>query len=184
MNKFIMFWDCLGINSGQIQVVLNLIVIVLATIAALYAKKQIAIAQQLREDEIRLSRHRLTVSILDLAYSCKKDIFKLRKDFDDFEIEFSKLLQSRGFKLDDPMPEFDYTFREWLKFPTETLSRIEKTNRDLVAKLHTNNGNSDLSLHELETILIKLMDIASSLEHSKQGIIEKIEEIRTSYNTI
>ena len=68
MNKFIMFWDCLGINSGQIQVVLNLIVIVLATIAALYAKKQIAIAQQLREDEIRLSRHRLTVSILDLAY--------------------------------------------------------------------------------------------------------------------
>ncbi|MGE6796409.1 hypothetical protein [Psychrobacter okhotskensis] len=68
MNEFIMFWDCLGINSGQIQVVLNLIVIVLATIAALYAKKQIAIAQQLREDEIRLSRHRLTVSILDLAY--------------------------------------------------------------------------------------------------------------------
>lgn len=184
MNETITFWEYLRSNSGQIQVILNFIMLVLASVAAWYARKQIIIAQNQREDEIRLSKHRLTVSILNLGYSCKKDIIKLKKDFDDFEAEFSKLIKSRGFELDDIMPESDCSFREWLKFPTETLNRIDKTNRDLVDKLKTNDGNSDLSLSELEVILIKLMDIAASLEYSKQGIVSRIAEIRTLYTKI
>ena len=181
MNKLIMFWDCLGINSGQIQVILNMIVIVLATAAALYAKKQIEIAQQQRQDDIRISKHRLKIAILEIAYNCKKDITRIKKDFSDYEVEFCRLLESRNFKIDDIMPGYDYTFKTWLEFPTGILSSIETTITDLVNKLNKNDDTSELSINELEAILIKIIGMTSSLESSKQGIIERINELRTSY---
>ena len=77
----------------------------LAFIAALFAKKQIAIAQQQREDDIRLSKYRLKLSILKTAYKCKTDLLVIRQDFDNYQINFTKLVDVRGFSLKEPMPK-------------------------------------------------------------------------------
>ena len=184
MNKLVVLWDCLGTNSGQIQIILNIVVIGLASIAAWYAKKQIAIAQQQRQDEIRISKHTLKVSILEIGFNFKKDIIRIKKDFSDYKAEFVKLLERRGFKIDDIMPGYDYTFEHWLEFPTDTLTRIETTIIDLVNKLSEYDDDSELSINELEAILIKTMNITSSLESSQQGIIKRIEELQALHTFI
>ena len=178
INSFIMFWEGLGINSGQIQVVLNLIVIVLASIAALYAKKQIIIAQRQREDDIRLSKYRLKLSILKIAYKCKTDFIIIRQDFDNYKNEFIKLLKSKGFSLNDLMPTQDYTFAEYLEIITAPLDRVEKTNTNLIYTLNEDNSYSDLSSDDLENYLKSIMSIASSSESTKQGLTKRIEEMK------
>lgn len=151
----------------------------LASIAALYAKKQISISQQQRADDIRLSKYRLKLSILKTAYKCKTDFIIIRQDFNDYKIKFVELLKSKGFILNDPMPEQDYTFEEYLEMITAPLDRVEKTNVNLIYTLNEDDNYSDLSSDDLEKYLKFIMDIASSSEPIKQGLTKRIEEMKT-----
>lgn len=179
MDQYLDIWKILGSNSGQIQVILNLIVIVLASIAALYAKKQIVIAQRQRDDDIRLSKYRLKLSILKVAYQCKTDFILIRQDFNDYKVKFVELLNSKGLTLNDPMPEQDYTFEKYLEMITAPLDRVEKTNINLIYTLNEDQSYSDLSSDDLEKYLKFIMDIASSSEPIKQGLAKRIEEMKT-----
>ena len=182
MNTFLNIWKLLGDNSGQIQIILNCIVLALAFIAALFAKKQIAIAQQQREDDIRLSKYRLKLSILKTAYKCKTDLLVIRQDFDNYQINFTKLVDVRGFSLKEPMPKQSYTFEEYLERFTAPLDRTEKANTNLIYTLNQDNSDSNLSSDDLEKYLSLVMSIASSLESTKQGLIKRIEEMQTLLN--
>lgn len=179
MNEFIMFWDCLGINSGQIQVVLNLIVIALAAIAALYARKQISIAQQQRENELRLSKYQLRLSILQAAYECKTNCIAIRQDYNNYKIKFIELSRIQGFKPNDLMPTQDYTVKEYLEFITTPLDNVEETNINLIHTLNEDNHYSDLSIDDLEKYLKFAIKIAADLESAKQGLTRRLEEIET-----
>lgn len=180
MNNLINLWDFLGRNASQLQLILSCLAIFLGVKAAFYAKHQLDIANQQRQDNIRLSEYNLKLSLLERALNCQVEIKKFRYEHKKYQQEFSKLLKTKNLSLDDTFPGYDYSFRTWLNFANELLESPEKANQEIIDAL-TNENKPNLGLEELQKYLILLLKYAASIEASNKGLERRIEEIKNLF---
>lgn len=184
MNPLINFWDWLGSNSGQLQTLLTLIGLVFAFIAAKYAKKQIIyakeqikIANDQQAESLRLTAYNLKLSILTTAFECKELIHSAMHKHKKFKETFASAITKAGFKMENTMPGYDFTFEEYLSKPIELLNNP----KDIVEKLIKQISDLERSLDnkDLELYLHTLIKIKGSINSANEGYDRRIEEFQS-----
>lgn len=169
MNHLNYLWVLIGTNSGQLQTLLAVIGLILAVIAALYAKKQIKLSQDQRLFELKLS-------ILSLAYECKDLIIAIKDKNSDLKNEFSTFLALQDQTLNDHMEGSDCTYNEYFDEPINLLGTSEEIANTLIKEL--SSENSEPSLQELETYLKHLISSKGRIYTAHNGFLRRIEELK------
>lgn len=167
MHCLALLWDCLDKNAGQIQILLAILALILAGIAAWYAKKQIKIAYEQRAENNRLSDYRLRLEILSKAYECKELIYSIEHKFSKFKLLIDshneRCTSSDFINQNELLP-----INELLINPKEVTTKIIKS----VENSETKISNDDLAMY-----LSHLISNYGTLYTSDQGINRRIEDL-------
>lgn len=169
MQHFTSFWQFLGENSGQLQTLFSLIGLMLAVIAALYAKTQIKLSQQQRFFELKLS-------ILNEAYECKDLIYEIQHKNKELKYQFSRLLYTQNKTLNDNLDGCNYNYHEYFQM----IMKLLETPEEVVDKLITGlkDEEQEVSLDELEKYLKHLITSKGSIYSARNGYLRRIEELK------
>lgn len=183
MNQLNYLWALIETNSGQLQTILTLIGLVFAFIAAKYAKKQIMyakdqikIANDQQAESLRLTAYNLKLSILTTAFECKELIHSAMHKHKKLKETFASAITKAGFKMENTMPGYDFTFEEYLSRPIELLNNP----KDIVEKLIKQISDLERSLDhkDLELYLHTLIKIKGSINSANEGYDRRIEEFQ------
>ncbi len=169
MNHLNYLWALIGTNSGQLQTLLAVIGLILAVIAALYAKKQIKLSQEQRLFELKLS-------ILSSAYECKDLIYEIKHKNNSLKSEFSKMLQVQNLTLDDNMDGCGYNYHEYFQKQLDLLKTPEEVINKLITGLSDEKQNP--SLEELERYLKLLTTSKGGIYYAHNGYLRRIDELK------
>lgn len=171
MQYFTFFWQFLSENSGQLQTLIGVFALILAVIAALFARKQILMAQNQRLIELKLS-------IFNTAYECKGLFYEIRHKTKKLVDHFERMLKLRDQTLDDLVDGFNHSFRENLNFPLDLLKSSEEITDAILENL--SEKDERIPLVELEKYLDALMRIKGKINNASTGYDRNIENIQNS----
>lgn len=178
MHVLMNLWVGIGENSNQLQFILSVLAISVGIKAALYAKKQILIANNQRQDSNELAKYNLQLKILETAFKYEEEIniFKTRYRKEFLE-KFEKGLQKYGMNLESPVIEGEnHTYGEGLNTPYELLKSSEILINSIIERL-TSENSDELDRADLEQILKKLLKQASVIRKSNFEISNKAETL-------
>ena len=163
------FWTLLGSNSGQITTLLTAFTLMLAIIAAIYAKKQIEIANEQRIVQIRTETfdrvQRSLISILE----AKQGIKKLKQ---------ATLLKA-GVSEQSILPDYNYSIEEYFNFLIETINNIQKPIESIVLEIEENWEK--ISLNRLAFLNKSILSLESSLQKSVIGMNHRLDDVQNIY---
>ncbi|WP_252718587.1 hypothetical protein [Acinetobacter soli] len=175
MHTLQQVWDWLGVNSGQIQILLAVIGLTFAVIAAIYAKKQIKLSQDQRLFELK-------TSILSKALECKDLIYDIKHQNSNFKDEFLKLLEVKGKSPHDQMDGFNHTYNDYLTFYLELLKKPEEVTNKLIKNL--SDETTTPNLEELERYLLFIVNTKGEIYSGYTGMQRRIEDLRKINNQL
>lgn len=175
MNHLNNLWTLIGTNSGQLQTLLTLVGLVLAFIAAKYAKDQITLANQQRFESLQLTAFNLKLSILTLAYECKELIYSAEHKQKKWKEKFTELVKINYQNMEDKMPDSEYTYAEYINIPDEFLENPKNIVNQLIKKIP--NDDDSISHQDLELYLKTLISIKGSIHSANEGIERRMEEM-------
>lgn len=169
MNHLNNLWSLIGTNSGQLQTLLAVIGLILAVIAALYAKKQIKLSQDQRLFELKLS-------ILSIAYECKDLVYEIKHQNNALKEEFSKLLKHQNLTLEAKVEGYDYDYHEYFNLQLNLLKAPEDVINKLIIGL--SDDKQKPSLNELEKYLKLLTKTKGSIYSGYNGYLRNIDDLK------
>ncbi len=171
-------WMHIGENSNQLQFLLSVFAILVGIRAALYAKKQISIANEQRQDSNKLAKYNLQLRVLETAFKYEEEInlFKIRYEKEIIE-KFERGLEKYGMSLDSPVIEGEnHTYGEGLKAPYELLKSSEMLTTNMIRRL-TSDHEDELSKEDLESSLKELLKLASTIRQCNLEISNKVKTL-------
>lgn len=171
-------WLAIGENLNQLQFILSILAVLVGIRAALYAKSQILIANNQRQDSNKLAKYNLQLKVLETAFKYEEEInlFKTRYRKDILE-KFEKGLQRYGMSLESPVIEGkNHTYSEGLNAPYELLKSSEILINNIIERL-TSESSNELNRTDLEHILKELLKQASVIRKSNFEISNKAEAL-------
>lgn len=185
MEIFNKLWLYIGQNSSQLQVFLGAIAIIIGFTAAWFAKNQIVIAKQQRQDSLDLAKFDLQLKLLEKAYVCENEIEAFKQRYQKEFLEKLNNAQSQNFvQLDSKVSEDEnLTLREVFNLPFELLKSSENAISEIINKL-TSDQDAEWSKDELEFILKTLIKISSDIRKSTHGITTKATMLEEQLNNI
>ena len=164
------FWALLANNSSQLNLLLTAFTLILAIVAASYAKKQIQIANDQRIVKLRLDTleraNRCLISVLETKHLLGK-------------IKASSLLRST-LNEDDNLPGFEYSIKEYFNYINEPIKNIKESTDKIV--LEINEEWSELNLQRLEFLNKHILFMEASLKQSALGAKNRLDDT-TGNNT-
>ncbi|EHU2654868.1 hypothetical protein [Acinetobacter baumannii] len=169
MNHLNYLWAMIGTNSGQLQTLLAMIGLILAVIAALYAKKQIKLSQDQRLFELKLS-------ILSLTYECKDLVFEIAYQINALKEEHLKWLKYQNLTLEAKVEGCDYDFNEYFNLHLKLLKGPEDVINKLIFALIDDKQKP--SLNELEEYLKQLTTTKGIIYSDYNKYLRNIEDLK------
>lgn len=169
------FWNIIGQNSGQLQVILNMIAIVLAFLAANYAMKQIFETRQQIEEGNRVSAYNLKLKILEIAYQCQNDIYDIESKFEVFKEKYETRLAQKGTSLSTFKLDNEHSIEEVFDIVLHLLDKPKEVIKIMIEQASSKDSNLDNN--NLELYLHHLVSIKGSIFLSNQGLDRRIKDL-------